>query len=143
MSRIHMTIRATGIVSLLTLGRLYVPTCGMALILLFSLTGCDRQAPPETKVAPRCFRPNGQGYARGQVFLRFGHQTLLVQGTVHSVTKQDGNFEVLLETSVPMKILCQFGSQEPKVKVGETIVVQSAEGERAGSYISLRHCRLH
>lgn len=114
----------------------------IGLALLIGLTACGQRPTALNKAVLVSADQIAKAMQGDRFYSDYGHQTLLVKGTVQSVVKLNADWVALLGTSVPMKVACHFGPESPKVRVGQTIIVQSAEGERGAPDMSLRNCRL-
>jgi hypothetical protein len=79
-------------------------------------------------------------------FADYGQTTLLVQGTVFSVKRQETDLIIGLDTAVPTKVMCDLGSYPGIVHVGATVTVKSAypqrDASRQASAVMLRNCTI-
>ncbi len=69
-----------------------------------------------------------------QFFAEYGQVTLLIQGTVLAVKRQDnGDLFITLDTSVQTKVMCNLGHYFGIVRAGTTVTIQSANPQRDAS----------
>ena len=78
--------------------------------------------------------------AGDRFYADYGGATLLVSGSVASVTGQGGETVVALATSTGIAVLCDIGSS-PLLPYGP-IVVRSAEVERRDAGVVLDGCQV-
>ena len=119
----------------------------MILLMFTSLAACGSResstAPQVTSATPVVHvtaEQIAQAMQDDRFFADYGNTTLVVQGIVSSVTQQNGDVIIRLKTSGPMKVLCHLGNHLPKLTVGDTITVQSADPQRNGSAVGLWNC---
>jgi hypothetical protein len=77
-------------------------------------------------------------------FSDYDQDTLLVRGTVGSVTRQNNDLLVELDTSIETYVLCDLGTASPKLQAGDTITVtaRGADAQRASSAVLLMNCHI-
>jgi hypothetical protein len=75
-------------------------------------------------------------------FSDYGQATLLVQGSVSSVSQQNGREIVDLRTGEPTKVLCDLAGPSAQVRDGETITVrvQGSDAQRDQGAVVLANC---
>jgi hypothetical protein len=75
-------------------------------------------------------------------FAEYGQATLLVQGTVASVSQQNGREIVDLRVGEPTKVLCDLASPSVQVRDGATITVrvQGGDARREQGAVVLANC---
>lgn len=73
-------------------------------------------------------------------FSDYRNATLVVSGTVASVTSENGDAIIELATSIPTKVRCDLGAGPVAVRVGEPVKVTSSDGERVPDAVLLRDC---
>lgn len=74
----------------------------------------------------------------------YRENTLMVSGTVSSISKNSNDSLVTFETGSPFKTRCDFGSTAAAVHRGETITILSEGGsaQRQASAVLLKGCIL-
>ncbi len=79
-------------------------------------------------------------------FSDYGQTTLLIQGTVFSVKRQDTDLIIGLDTSVPTKVMCDLGAYLGIVRVGANVTIQSAypqqDASRQPSAVMIKNCTI-
>jgi hypothetical protein len=79
-------------------------------------------------------------------FSDYGQTTLRIEGTVFSVNRQETDLIIGLDTSVPTKVMCDLGNYFGIIRVGASIIVQSAypqrDASRQGSVLMLKNCTI-
>jgi len=66
-----------------------------------------------------------------QFYSDYNPYSLIVQGVVTDVQRENQDYILELATQIDMKVLCDFGSQAPKAKAGETIEVLAPNAHQA------------
>ncbi len=126
------------------------------IVLVASMAACSLLREPQTVSPPNATLPivfptvhaTADQVARAmqedRFFADYGQTTLFIQGTVLSVDKQDNNVIVALETSVPIKVLCDLGDHPTTAHVGDSITVKSdypqRDASRQSSAVMLKNC---
>ena len=74
----------------------------------------------------------------------YRENTLLVRGTVSSVSDTNGDTIVAFKSGLAFKASCDFGGTKPAIRQGDTITVLSEAGvaERQPSGVLLKDCLL-
>ena len=77
-------------------------------------------------------------------FSDYRSETLLVQGTISTVSQQGSSTTVVLSTSVATAVLCDLGTQTTALHAGDAITVsaQSDAAQRADNAIVLKNCSI-
>lgn len=122
--------------------------CAAITLLALAFAGCgalrEQNPTPTATVVHVSANQIAQAMAEDRFFSDYGHSTLLVDGTVLSVTRQDDDLIIELGTSAPNRVLCDIGNQVTSVSPGDTITVQapSNDARRQGSAVLLRSCSM-
>ena len=77
-------------------------------------------------------------------YANYRENTLLISGTVASVSKQHNDLVIGFKTSSSYRALCDFGSSSTTVHVGDTLTALTEGGvaERQPAAVLLAHCQL-
>jgi predicted small lipoprotein YifL len=122
-----------------------------AILLLVGLAACGLfreplATPRPTTVAQVTADQVAQAMDEDRFYATYGQTTLLIQGTVAAVDQQPDDFIVTLATGVRTKVLCDLGNKAPAVKVGDIIIVRSADPEhdvaRRDAAVLIHNCTL-
>jgi hypothetical protein len=122
----------------------------ISLLILTGLTACGlssvlRQGTP-TPAPVRDVQVTAdqaaQAMQQDEFFSTFRGQRLIVQGKVRSVIHTNSSTQIELDTNLPIKVLCDLGSQPTQAQPGDAITVQAqaADAERAPSAVVLKKC---
>ncbi len=132
---------------------------GIVVLFLASLSACQYLREPRT-TAPPVASPNpalpvvhatadqvARAMQADEFFSEYGQSTLLIQGTVFSVKRQDNSDLIIgLDTTVPTKVMCNLGRYLGIVRVGTIITIQSAypqrDASRQASSIMFNNCTI-
>ena len=76
----------------------------------------------------------------------YGHNTLLVTGSVSGVDPEPGDFTITLDTGENTAVLCDLGNKTPPVRVGDSVTVRATDPEkdvqRADAGVFIQNCSL-
>lgn len=71
--------------------------------------------------------------------------SLIIQGIVTEVRQENKDYVLEMATQIDTKVLCDFGSQEPKAKPGDSITVFSphaSQAQRQPNAVLLADCSI-
>jgi hypothetical protein len=107
--------------------------CVIVLLLAATLSACaaPRPAPPTASPAPVEISPDQLAVAmqEDRFFADYGQQTLLVRGTVDSVSNAKNHHTVEFRTGSPIRVLCDLGQALLPEQPGDTITVRAPASE--------------
>jgi hypothetical protein len=116
-------------------GHLPMRLCCSAITLLLAatLSACIafRPAPATPPLAPVQLSPDQLALAmqEDRFFADYGQQTLLVRGTVASVSNEKNHHIVELRTGSPIRVLCDLGQAPLPEQPGDAITVRAPASE--------------
>ena len=112
----------------LRLTSVFIPS--VALAVLASLAGCGllRETPvtPQpTTVVQVTADQAAQAMDEDRFWSTYGRSALLIQGTVAALDQQPNDLIVSLATSGQTQVLCDLGTADAAIKIGDLVVVDA------------------
>lgn len=77
-------------------------------------------------------------------FSDYAQATLIVRGTVKSVTRQGSDTVLELTSGVPTRVLCDLGADASGLTGGDTVkvIARSSDAERGSGTVVLKKCNV-
>ena len=106
-----------------------------AILAGLSACGALRVQTPQPTPTPKVIQVSADEIAlamqEDHFFADYNGYSLDVQGTVTAVSLQKDHYVLELATQIDTKVMCEFGSQAPGVKTGDSITVRSMDASQA------------